>query len=97
MSGNASEYVAGYYKDGDFSYANSTFTTGTSNEYSTAYTGTSAITSYKYGDATYETSGWNSAIANFVIPYNPFFGRGGSYNAGDNAGVFLFSNNNRYR
>ena len=88
LVGNAYEYVASYYKDGDFSDANSTFTTGTSDEYSTAYTGTSASSAYKYGDATYETSGWHGDIAVFVGSDFPFFLRGGGYDDGSSAGAF---------
>ena len=68
----------------------SSFTTGTSDKYSTAYDGTDVNTNYKYGDATYETSGWHSDFAGFVYSLNPFFGRGSSYGDGDNAGTFSF-------
>ena len=95
LSGNAYEYVASYYEDGDFSSANSTFTNGTSDEYSTAYTGDDESSAYKYGDATYETSGWNGDYAFFVDSTGPFFLRGGSYYDGSNAGVFNFSLINR--
>ena len=95
LSGNAYEYVASYYKDGDFSNANSTFTTGTSDKYSTAYDGTDVNTNYKYGDATYETSGWHEAYAVFVNSSRPFFVRGGNYTDGSIAGVFYF--NGSYR
>ena len=95
LSGNAFEYVASYYKDGNFSNANSTFTTGTSDKYSTAYDGTDVNTSYKYGDATYETSGWHEDGAVFVISDNPFFFRGGYYDIGSSAGVFYFDSNPR--
>ncbi len=90
LSGNAWEYVASYYKDGDFSYANSAFTTGTSDKYSTAYDGTNVNTDYKYGDATYETSGWHSDSASFVDSDIPFFVRGGSFTDDSYAGVFNF-------
>ena len=95
LSGNAYEYVASYYKDGIFSSANSTFTTGTSDKYSTAYDGTDVNTNYKYGDATYETSGWNGDKASFVRSSDPFFRRGGGYSSGSSAGVFFFSVNFR--
>ena len=91
LSGGAWEYVASYYKDGDFSSANSTFTTGTSDQYSTAYDGTDVNTDYKQGDATYETKGWNGDSASFVSSYSPFFSRGGYYDATSSAGVFSFS------
>ena len=97
LSGNAYEYVASYYKDGDFSYANSTFTNGTSDEFSTAYTGDDESSAYKYGDATYETSGWHGDDAYFVVSYHPFFLRGGAYSDGSYAGVFCFLNDYRLR
>ena len=90
LSGNAYEYVAGYYKAGNFSYADSTFTTGISDAYSTAYSGTTASSAYKYGDATYETDGWNDDDAYFVDSRSPFFRRSGVYFNGAYAGVFDF-------
>ena len=89
LSGNAYEYVAGYYSGGSLSNGNS-FANGTSDAYSTAYSGTTASSAYKYGDATYETSGWNSDYAYFVDSYAPFFERGGGYYNGSLAGVFGF-------
>ena len=89
LSGNAYEYVAGYYSGGSLSNGNS-FANGTSDAYSTAYSGTTASSAYKYGDATYETSGWNSDDANFVNSGSPFFLRGGGYGIGSGAGVFYF-------
>ena len=89
LRGGSSEYVAGYYNGSD---ANTTYIGygssfasigGSSNEYSTAYNSSgssSADLYYKYGDATYETSGWHSDGANFVYSNNPFFKRGGRYN-----------------
>ena len=62
----------------------------------------------KYGDAVYETSAnGNSSNSSWygdysLFPYTryPFFGRGGCYNDGTDAGVFYFSyyggNSNRY-
>ena len=62
----------------------------------------------KYGDAVYETSAnGNSSNSSWygdysLFPYTryPFFGRGGCYNDGTDAGVFFFSydggNSNRY-
>ena len=57
----------------------------------TAYTGTSASSAYKPGDATYETSGWHGDSANFVVSYSPFFDRGGGCVNGSYAGVFNFN------
>ena len=90
LSGNAYEYVASYYKDGDFLNANSTFTTGTSDKYSTAYEGEAVNINYKYGDATYETVGWNEDIDYFVDFDFAFFHRGGDYDYDSDAGVFCF-------
>ena len=101
LSGNAYEYVASYYTGGSSTYLNngSSFTsTKTSDEYSTAYTGTSASSAYKYGDATHETSGWHTDRASFVLSTNPFFARGGYYGDGDIVGVFSYycPNGNAY-
>ena len=93
LSGNAYEYVAGYYNgtDANLGYGASFATANKpSDAYSTAYTGTTAESSYKYGDATYETSGWNGDSAIFVYSNNPFFERGGHYSNESNAGVFIF-------
>ncbi len=92
LSENATEYVVAGYKN-----QSSIGTSSGSNEYGTVYTETSASTGYKYGDATYETSGWHSDNAYFVNSSKPFFGRGGYYGNGDNAGVFLYINENRSR
>ena len=91
LSGNAYEYIAGYYKDGDFSSANSTFTTGVSDQYSTAYTGTTDKSAFIYGDATYETQEWFNNNASFVDSDSPFFIRGGDYSYVYRAGVFGFA------
>ena len=103
LSGGAYEYVASYYREGDFYWADSAFTTGTSDEYSTAYDGTDINTDYKQGDATKETQGWNGDHYFFVNSTYPFFTRGGahedppvagifssSYDAGGNEGAFSF-------
>ena len=100
LVGNAYEYVASYYSGstssnltdygGSFASKN-----GTSDGYSTAYTGTSASSAYKCGDATYETSGWNGDSAYFVNSGSPFFYRGGSYDVASRTGVFYFNNNFR--
>ena len=98
LSGNAYEYVVGYYNGSTSSNLTNnggTFASqgGSSTKYSTAYTGTSASSAYIYGDATYETSGWHSDGAYFVYSTYPFFGRGGDYNDGSDAGVFYSYNN----
>ena len=66
-------------------------------KYATAYTGTSSGTSYKYGDATYETSGWHSDLSLNVNSYEPFFGRGGRPASNYYVdGVFSFGGTNGY-
>ena len=90
LSGGAWEYVASYYKDGKFSYANSSFTIGTSDEYSMAYDGTDVDANYKRGDATKETKEWNGDGTDFVYLNGPFFVRGGNCNGKTDAGVFDF-------
>ena len=100
MRGGAFENVASYYTGGNSSSLNngSSFTnTKTSDKYATAYTGTSASTSYKYGDATYETSGWHSDVAIFVNSPYPFFERGGHCRLdAPYAGVFCFNSSAGY-
>ncbi len=90
LRGGAEEYVAAYYKNSEnLSKCGSSFANGTSDEYATAYTDASASTNYKKGDATYETSGWNSDSAGFVNSFKPFFVRGGSEGVDSLAGVFF--------
>ena len=83
-------YVSGYYTGSSDLTNGSLFANGISDAYSTAYSGTTASSAYKYGDATYETNGWNSDDAYFVDWYYPFFYRGGCYDDTSNAGVFDF-------
>ena len=92
LSGGAYEYVASYYNGSNSLSNGSSFANkgGTSTKYATAYIGTTAKSSYKYGDATYETSGWNSDYAYFVRSSYPFFVRGGYCDSTSNAGVFYF-------
>ena len=90
LSGNAYEYVAAAYSN-----RSEIETTSGSTKYATVYSGTNVNTDYKYGDATYETSGWNGDGANFVLSNFPFFLRGGYYSGGSRAGVFYFSYGNR--
>lgn len=91
LSGGAFEYVSAYYnKSTNLTYGD-TFATqnGTSNKYTTAYTGTVAESAFKYGDATYETGGWNNDSNIFISSGAPFFLRGGYYNDGPGAGIFF--------
>ena len=98
MRGGATERVAGYYNgstSSDLTNNGGSFASngGPSTKYATAYTGTSASTAYKYGDATYETSGWHSDDASFVNSDYPFFHRGGYYDhLASITGVFYYSN-----
>jgi len=96
ISGGAYEFTASYY-NGSSSLSNgNTFASkdGTSNEWSTVYTGTTASSSYIKGDATYETSNWNFDVTYFVSSDFPFFLRGGFYIGTDYAGAFYFNNGN---
>ena len=92
MRGGAGEYVASYYNgSSNLSYGLSFASqNGTSDEYSTAYS-----SAYKYGEATYETSGWHEDDAYSVGSYAPFVVRGGRYYDGSGTGVFNFDSNNR--
>ena len=99
LRGGAFERVASYYNGSDVNTTNlkngESFTSvnGPSTKFATAYTGTSTSTAYKYGDATYETSGWHSDLANFVNSIGPFFLRGGYYRtSASGAGVFCSTN-----
>ncbi len=94
LRGGACEYVAAYYNGGStLSTYGSSFASqnGTSDEYATVYTGTTASSNYKKGDATYETSGWNSDYTRFVYSDSPFFYHGGDYYNVSYAGVFYCS------
>ena len=88
LSGGAWEYAAGYYAKSSNLTAGSSFADGTNDEYATAYTGTTAESNYKYGDATYETSGWNNDLFSFFSATYPFIERGGYCGRGSDAGVF---------
>ncbi len=88
MRGGAYEYVAAGLNN-----QSSIGTSSGSNEYGTVYTETTESTGYKYGDATYETSGWHSDSAVFVDSSFPFFLRGGYYGRNESlTGVFYYSN-----
>ena len=96
LSGGAYECVAAYYTGGNSTYLNdygSSLVNETDKKYVTAYTGTTASSAYKTGDAIYETSGWHGDNADFVDSDLPFFVRGGHYNFGSSAGVFDFYSN----
>ena len=87
MSGGAHEYVMGNYNK---TAGNSGLTVSTVPiQHIDIYSGTSVSASH-LGDATGETAGWYSDRAGFVDSSYPWFGRGGNYSNGDNAGVFYF-------
>ena len=104
MSGGAFEYVMGNYNNvsgmSSFSSLNSGFcgtngpTTGClewpESKYYDLYT-SDVSSAYKFGDATYETSGWYSDTASFVSSSDPWSVRGGNASNVTNAGVFLSS------
>ena len=94
LRGGAYEYIAGYYNKGTTSNLiiyGGTFASseGESNEYVTTYTGTNSETSYKYGDATYETKGWHLDRSNFLTSSNVFWVRGGLiFDDANETGIF---------
>ena len=97
MSGGKYELVASYY-NGSSNLANgNSFASsdGTSTKYATAYTNTTVNSAYKYGDATYETRGWNDDYAGFISSTAPFFDRGGGmYDSLTLNGIFQYTNAN---
>ena len=88
MSGGAWEYVMGNYAKTNGS--SGLTVSGIPAEHIDIYSGASTAASH-LGDATGETVGWYSDIANFVNSAYPWFGRGGHSDYGDNAGVFCFN------
>ena len=88
MSGGAWDYVMGNYNK--TAGSSGLTVSGIPAEHIDIYSGTSVSASH-LGDATGETAGWYSDYANFVYSSRPWFGRGGGYVDGDNAGVFGFS------
>ena len=93
LRGGAHEYVSAYYTDGTLNNGSS-FTDGISDEYSTAYTSINVDTSYKYGDATYETRSWHLDDIHFIELSLPYFDRGGAFGATEsNSGVFYYGAN----
>ena len=88
LVGGEGEYVAGYYVEGDALYNGESFANGISDEYSTAYSGSNVKTSYKYGDATFETLNWHKDYKGFVSQYGTFFERGGIHTLNSWAGIF---------
>ena len=95
LSGGAGELVAAYYTRGNSSLNRfgSSLVNETDKKYVTAYTGTTASSAYKPGDAIYETNRWHRDFDSFVFSSNPFFMRGGNYSSDYLAGVFYFNSN----
>ena len=96
MSGGAWEYVAGYYGSGN---SNGSSLVNAPSRYKDIYSSYTAPTSGgHYGDAVWETSSsssgsnsWYDDYLDFPDSNNPFFGRGGAFTNGSNAGLFYFS------
>ena len=86
MSGGAYENVMGNYVKTNGS--SGLTVSGVPAEHIDIYSGTSVAASH-LGDATGETAGWYGDYAGFVNSSNPWFIRGGYYNA-TYPGVFLF-------
>ena len=100
LVGGANEYTAAYYNGSGKLTNGSAFASqnGISDMYSTAYTGVTASTAYKYGDATNETHEWdNSGWNSFPSADNPFFGHGGKSGDGTHAGIFYYNLRTRTR
>ncbi len=89
LSGGIYEYVAGYYKAGNLTYGAS-FANGISDAYSTVYNGTTLETSYKYGDAIFETSGWNDDYKTYITASGPFLGCSGVFSDKILAGTYYY-------
>ena len=95
MSGCAWEYIASYFNNANTSQTNfyqvnaSSFASkgGTSDNFSTVYTGVELANDYIPGDATFEISGWNSDNAAFYSSNFPFGSRGGFYQGYENRGA----------
>ena len=99
LSGGAYERVAAYYTGGNSTSLNdygSSLVNETDKKYVTAYTGTTASSAYKPGDATYETNRWHSDYAFIGNSDDPFFSRGGNYSDASSAGVFVFNSGTGY-
>ena len=82
LRGGATEYIAGYYIDGDSRVIGNgaSLTSGeTSSETIMVYNGINVKEDYKYGDATYETMGWHSDTCVLADEDYPFIVRGGYY------------------
>ena len=101
MSGNSTSYNSGYIGKVGSSYADSNNTLAFPNaKYYDLYANgetSSNQTAYNrshLGDATGETRSWYGDEAYFTFAIVPWFGRGGYYGYGSNAGVFDFHGDN---
>ncbi len=83
MSGGAWEFVMGNYND---TISNAGFSSMPAAKYYDKYTSSTG----KTGDATTEISGWYSDFVGFPDSSYPWFPRGGYYDDGALAGVFIF-------
>ena len=83
MSGGAWEYVMGNYND---TIGSAGFSSMPAAKYYDKYTSSTG----KTGDATTEISGWYSDFVGFPDSSYPWFPRGGYYDDGALAGVFIF-------
>ena len=83
MSGGAWEYVMGNYND---TIGSAGFSSMPAAKYYDKYTSSTG----KTGDATTEISGWYSDFVGFLDSSYPWFPRGGYYDDGALAGVFIF-------
>lgn len=109
VMGNISEVTTGYtFYPSSSNFSSSWYTTDTAKylttyAYDTVYNNQKAYNRGRLGDATAEvvlstggTGGWYSDYAYFPYSRNVWFGRGGNYSNGSNAGVFYFSYNGGY-
>lgn len=92
LNGGAWERVSGFKQGGaanttDWHKEMASSSTTSSSKYLTLYTDDNKI-----GDATNETSGWNSDYFTSTTSSSPIFSRGGYYDDGDYSGVFAFNN-----
>ena len=103
MSGGANENVMGMQKtsNGTIQYQNSGFNANNmvESKYYDLYeygTNSSDYSRSKLGDATGETRNWYSNAQSFIYSSSGWFRRGGGFNDGTSAGIFIFNNYNGY-
>ena len=91
ISGGVNEFVAAYLKDGNadksiWHSAMADVNTQSSTKYITLYEANN-----KYGDASSETTGWNSDYTNTVKLAQPVFLRGGYWGDNSVGGIYYFN------